>query len=531
MAMQDKVIVDGVDVTAKRLSWLHDGEWKLAIDALSITFSPTVYDLVPALEVGVSITVTRGFTTSTDEYVFDGQVVQVSTAVNSIVLECKGKFYEAIKAGRTKSWDRNIDPEAGIGSEIFKDIMDHSNLPYDGTSIVSTGTDESLRIQKFIQNNEDDYDRMNLLAEEYEYTIRWNADLQKGEFKPQGFTTYTTTLRVGYEIPGNLTWTENMEQLVNKVQINGATVFDNRSESFAGPASTFTLAFTPEDTTVTVGGVLQTRGQKDLGTLGTDFDYYVDTIQKKITFASNKSTVVVDYGAQVPMPVVLEDPASIATYGGPNATPHFKQFSFNDIVDLADAESRGQVILDKYSTPFMEVENVPVANSTLESSGTINPGMVVSIVDNPSGMSGDFFVKKVVKQFPHTTDKITIGDEIYRTEDWQATQMKKINQIFNALNQNADFLINLFTYTHIISLWQRAFIIYKVDKSGIDTGIYNQEGISEYGAVKYASASATYPTTTERIVWGSADFIEDFKEDRFIGAGSAILDVDNGVLK
>ena len=43
-----------------------------------------------------------------------------------------------------------------------------------------------------------------------------------------------------------------MEQLVNKVRIEGATVYDVAEETFAGPASIFTLSKTPEETEVRI---------------------------------------------------------------------------------------------------------------------------------------------------------------------------------------------------------------------------------------------------------------------------------------
>ena len=74
----------------------------------------------------------------------------------------------------------------------------------------------------------------------------------------------------------------------NKVKIQGATVYDKVIETFAGAATTFSLDKTPEDTEVHINQAttddLMVRGQKDLGVLGTDFDYYVDVELKTIVF-------------------------------------------------------------------------------------------------------------------------------------------------------------------------------------------------------------------------------------------------------
>jgi hypothetical protein len=97
-----------------------------------------------------------------------------------------------------------------------------------------------------------------------------------------------------------------MEQLINKIKVKGATVYDNMTEEFTGPDKEFLLSKTPEDTEVRQGsstGSLYVRGQKDIGIIGTDFDYYIDVEQKKLIFATDKSNIWIRYGTQVPMPV------------------------------------------------------------------------------------------------------------------------------------------------------------------------------------------------------------------------------------
>jgi len=449
MAMEDEIIINSIDVTDYRRTWINDENWGVAIGAAIVELSNSVKDiLTPA--VGQVITIKRGETTPTDEFVFEGQITQIAPEATGIKLICKGTMIEAVKAGRTKSWDMNIDTEAGVGSEIFKDICDNSGLSYDSTTIPSTGTDDGDKIVKFIQNDEDDFDRMTELALRYNRSITYDYSTAKVSFLPKGYTTYGTSLTVGTEIPGQIEWIEDMEQLCNKVKINGATVYDKVVETFAGPASEFTLSKTPEDTEVRINHAttdnLQTRGQKDLGVLGTDFDYYVDVEQKKIVFNSNVSDLWINYGAQVPMPVVVQNSTSIATYGGPNQTPHYKKFTFNDLKDIKDAEQRGNDILSKYSLPFNEAEDVPVHDETRQTYGNLTPGMIVNIIDEYNDKDLNVFVYGVKKSWPHVHDTISVGDEIWRTETWQTDQMKKINLLFNELNKNQDILVTVQTF-------------------------------------------------------------------------------------
>ena len=394
--------------------------------------------------------VKRGFRTPTDEFVFNGQITQFSPEVSTIKIICKNRLYDAIKSAQTKSWDKDIDTSAGVGSEIFKEICDNSSLSYtpalttltDG-SVYNTGSIASSLIAKFIQNDEDDFDKMNELANAYNFIITYDYANDRVNFKPKGFTSYPIALNVGTEIPGQIKWKENMEQMINYVKIKGATVYDKVEETFAGPATTFTLQKTPEDTEVrdtNASGTVFVRGQNGVGTIGTDFDYYVDVERKQLVFSGATSNIWIRYGAQVPLPVIAKNQTSIDKYGGPNKIPHFKKLTFSEIKDLTDAQNKAAEILNKYSVPFISAANVPILDSVIQTNGVINPGVMINIIDKFTNKDVNVFVKEVKKSWPHVYDKITVGDQTWRTESWQADQMKKINLIFNELNKNQDIL-------------------------------------------------------------------------------------------
>lgn len=497
MAMQDKLVIDGTDLTEYRLSWNFQGDWDASIDSLTITLSNSV-KTVKSITAGMIVTLTRGFVTDLDEDVFDGQITQVKPFATKITLTCKSQMYDAVKSGRTKSWDKDIDTENGVGSEIFKSLCDNSGLDYDDTTIINTGTLETQKINKFIQNDEDDFQKMNELGEYYNYIVSYDYSLNKVIFKPKGYTIYPKSLLVGTDIPGQINWTENMEQLINKVKIQGATVYDKIVQTFAGPATEFTLSKTPEDTELrknhSTTDDLLTRGQKGIGTLGIDHDYYVDVEQKKIVVASNISDVWINYGAQVPLPIILSDFASINKYGGPNKIPHFKKITLTDIKDKDDAEKRGRALLSKYSTPFYRAEKIPVINSTIETYGVVKVGDIVSIEDSYTNLTLNVFVSTIYKSWPHVYDLITVGDEIWRTEDWQATQMKKINQLFNELNKNQDILIQTFDINKTIPLNRRYVLASKKDRSSDGTNVFilGHSVFGKLGTQKLGESSAVW---------------------------------------
>lgn len=531
MVMTDQVTVNGIDVTSYRTAWAFSSEWQESIDSAVIVFAPSVNN-IQKMEVGLSVQIKRGYVTATDEFVFDGQVTQVAPSVTEIKITCKNRLYDAIKSARTKSWDKDIDTSVGIGSEIFKDICTHSQLSFTPAagvltngSIYYTGNGTYDVITKFIQNDEDDYQKMNDIANIYNYIVTYDYANGYVNFKPKGYTVYPIDLRVGTEIPGQIKWKENMEQLINQIKVQGATVYDKMVETFAGPATEFTLTRTPEDTEVRINSTttndLQKRGQKNIGTIGTDFNYYVDVEKKKIVFSGAVSNVWINYGAQVPLPLILSNLTSINKYGGPNKIPHFSKVAYTDIKDIADAENRGRAILDKYSIPFLEAEGVPVLDSVIQTNGVISPGVMLNIIDSFNNITVTVFVKEVEKSWPHVYDKITIGDQIWRTEDWQTNQMKKINLLFNELNKNQDILYQTFDFNRDITYERRYMKLQKTDLTAFDGVIFDNVLFGGFDDVNFGFDGTGDVTTTTKIVQGSNTYKEFVYDNDFKGSCTA----------
>lgn len=510
--MIDIIKINGVTVTDTRIGWRTEDDWDTAISVLSLRLGKDV-DALVTLRTGLAITIERrldnyllipywGISIGV-EYAFNGIITQVTPQAEYITITAKSKLIDAIKSSRTKSWDKDIDTEAGVGSEIFKDIADNSGLSYSSSSIISTGTDSENLIIKFVQNDESDFEKMNELAERYNYSVGYDNYNDVVTFKPKGYITYPQTLVVGTDIPGQLKWKENMEQMINKVKIFGATVYDKVEETFAGPATTFTLKKTPEDTEVrqtNASGTVYTRGQKDLGTVGTDFDYYVDVEQKKLVFSANKSNIWIRYGAQVPMPVIISNPTSITIYGGPNAKAHFQRFDFPSLKDVKDAEDKGRAIIAKFSLPFNEIEDVPILDAVLENNYTfIEPGMIVTITDSYNSKTDvDLFVQSVVKTWPHIHDKITVGDFIWRTVDWQAKQMQKINTLLGEMNKNQDIIVTALDLNKNLIMKRRYFEKLTKDRSssGVDLFVLGHDTFGILGTQELGDSGESWTTVS-----------------------------------
>ena len=92
---------------------------------------------------------------------------------------------------------------------------------------------------------------------------------------------------------------------------------------------------------ILIGGIIFFRKKKRpiveyiyVDTTGIDINppqNYIDVEQKTLNFSGDVSDVWINYGAQVPLPIVLSNITSINTYGGPNKKPHYQVFFITDI--------------------------------------------------------------------------------------------------------------------------------------------------------------------------------------------------------
>lgn len=510
MAIQDKLMINDIDVTEYRLKWKFNSVWLNAIDVLEIEFTSSIREILN-LEVGSTVRLTRGRNTPEDEVVFIGQITSVEPMYDKTEVSCKSRLFDAIKNGRTKSWDKNIDISNGIGSEIFKEICEHSQLDFtpaigdftDG-SIHFTGDNDLQKINKFVQNDEDDFEKMKQIAELYNFIISYDYENELVIFKPKGYETYPISLVVGEHIPGQIKWEESIGSMINKLKIQGGTVLDRVVQTFTGPDTIFNLSKTPEDSEVRINrsttNDLMVRGQKGARNFGTDYDYYIDKETRTLIFANDVSDVWINYSAQVPLVLILRNETSINEYGGPNKVPHYKKLVFNDLKDLEDAEMRGREILDKYSMPFISADDIPIFDEVLKENGNIKVGHLINIQDNFNNRDVNVFVSEIEKSWPHVYDRITIGDEVWRTEEFQARQMELINQLLNELNRNQDII-----YQNIDSIrtaeFQRRYL--QVDKNS--TTIFLGQGGRTYKELFYDTDFFDDVASDPEVSWNVID--------------------------
>ena len=506
--MESLVKIDGVEIpNVYVIEWEEVNTSRGSIDELKLKVDRDIDNLIGGPpKSGISVSVFRGFEVNDEECVIRGQVTKIHPNPDEYEFTVKGRLIDAIKSKRIRSWDKNIDPAQGIGSEIFKDLCDNSGLNYTEESVPSTGLTDANRIDKFIQNDEDDFEMMNKLAELYNRTVRYNYDLDVVEFLPKDIVEYPITLNVGAEINNQPKWAENMEQLCNRVKIFGATVYDTMTENFTGPTDEIELLKIPEDTELRVNhsttNDLLTRGQKDVGVIGVDYNYEVDVENKIVKLDQDYNDIFIRYGAQVPIPLILEDTFSINEYGGENKIPHTKTFYFSEIKSFKDAENKGRNILKKFSMPFISSEKIRIDDSVLKEHGYLKPGIVIHIKDEYANKDLNLSVNSIRKKWPHAGDIISAGDETWRTEDWQVDQMKKISAIYKELNKNQQIIITAKDFSRDIKYERRFFRLTKKDRSYDGTSTFIPDHPT-FGILDIQSLGDAHDTLIDWEEWNS----------------------------
>ena len=248
------------------------------------------------IDSAVSVTIKKGDDPSTLIRIFSGEIENWSYSNGAILLDCRDSFWLLNKRTLTKSYNKNIDPSngkiAGSGS-IFEDLIE--NQAGLNSSSEDSGTTDIL--DEYICNDDFIRERAITLARILNWAIYWDDENEYVRLEPEGTTSYTNNLVVGENVLNIPKWARDLSQMVNYLKIKGAVRRDTKIETFSGNASedTFTLEFTPKDTEIFVGGVLQVRGVTEANQV---FDYSVTEDTKDVVFESGSIPTDRDWETQ-----------------------------------------------------------------------------------------------------------------------------------------------------------------------------------------------------------------------------------------
>ena len=489
--LQDKIVINGVDVTTRRIKWKVKKYNRDKIASAQITFTKKVSGVI-SIQPGQSVTIQRGFTTATDYYVFRGRVSRFKEEGALIIIECKDKMWDAVNAEVTHTYDGAIDFSANNtmrGDEIWDDLMNtYAGLT---TSVVSTGT--TLYLNKFVCDGDDPFERGKELCDLYDYQQYYDPINNYVRFEPVGNTSSGETLTVGTEIVNKPKWNEDTSQLCNYLTIIGAKQEVETTEYFDANGSTteFQLGFVPVSvkayTSVSGAWVLKTGG---IATASSSYDYTVDDNpdERKIKFstappndaATTPNDLRIDYSYLINIPILVRDDASILAYGGDNATAFKKRITKTEIKSVADAEIFAQKYLAAYKEPFLSTE-IWVVNKI-----AVNVGEQLVVTDTSvNNRSGTFVITEVEYSFPYRYDKLKIVNKDLKLRDIDEDVAVKIKQLNDQLKGKDDVVINIVDFSHKHFHKRSIIETYSRDLTGNTELIFNHATFGEWNAYNW----------------------------------------------
>lgn len=473
-------------------------------------------DLLNEQEVtkGQDIIIKRGLITA-NKYKFRGKIYDiVEKEGGDFELICYDRLYQFKQLFFRKSYDQNIDPQAGEISAIAKDIIENGGL---SASVVDTGTSNSdILLKKYNSDLDSRRNRLKVLSKIVDYIFFDDYENNWIRFEPDGFVDYPNTLEVGDNVVTIPRWRENLTTMRNKLYVDGAFQEDTREETFSGDGSTtdFKVENIPETLEVTVGGVLQKLGIEGGSTT---FDYSVDKELQTIIFesgsipASGTDNIVVKYTVLIPYTSVGQDDASISQYGIIQEEP----YNFSDIRTVEDADNRLEAILDK-------LKNGTSGTSFETTELDLRPGMKVDFIDiNNPAKNDSYIVKEVTVNYPEPVDTVRIG-----TDDFNITElMDNINERLKVIEGrdsiSSDILRILKNLSSDLKVESRYCVIEKLAIDG--TTLYwdsiEQGNWDEYD---WADEDDTYDDTRKVIIQGNNKYKEFIIDEDFVDTNTGV---------
>jgi len=528
--LKTKVNIGGVtilDTTAGTpklaLNWEYERTTQSGISELKLIVLKATNDTIN-LQVGQRLEIWKGFSTATDEKIFDGYVSDFEPDGGIISITGKDKMWDLVRKNVNKVYF-DTGSQAGQISAIAEDLIE----TYGGLTaeVVATGTLAGEKIEQFKCIHVDIYSRLMALAKAVDYQVYYNPVTNKVYFEPRGNTDSGKTLTTGTEIIGVPKWSYDTSQLVNDLRVDGAVVETQKQETGRiGTTSGYTTASilltkTPEIVELLIDSsnpptTQRLGGAKD-GSTGNY--YYVDKETKKIfpitgTAYTNNDYAIVNYSWLAPAPIHMENAESQTTYG-----VFEKEITLSDIITIADAEARAVEILNKFSVPFETGEILLKSATDLN----LNVGERVTIVDNINNptVNKELVILKQTIKYPGSFQELVVGDNPLRLSDWQVNIEERIKRIEERDSQNQDLVMELFNNAYTFKTEPRYWTVQTKQITG-NTLVYNHASSGLYNFAQYAGVGMIWGSATLGI-WGTNKWGDPFRGFILSHPGAALL--------
>ena len=455
-----KIEVDSIDVTNYVSSWKINREFGSAITGGILVLKKTVENLgisFDDINVYHTVEIWRGKTTSTDVKIFKGEVETFKKDNANVICVIQDELSKAVRSEVTKSFDKNIDTEAGIISNIFITLMtDYAGLNADSSSVQNSGT--VIVLDKFICNHADVFERCEKLADALDWQFYYNPTDDKVYFEPKGTPINSSTLEVSTNIIRLPQWSYDKTNMCNKITIiGGEELVETTENGQIGVTNGYTttsvnlshLPFSVKvysdsgnpPTTLREGGNESTSGV---------YHYSVDIENKKIVWNTSDYTpgasdyVSVEYSYKIPKPVLAKNAKSISIYG-----TYAKSFFRNELKEVSDIEEYVKTYVSKYATPFL-YSTLAVINVE-----DLYPGETIQVIDSLRSINKNLLINKVTMVYPYKFDQVIVGDKKLRTASWGANTMDRIRRLEEKQTQADEILTQIFDFDKEIKTKRR----------------------------------------------------------------------------
>lgn len=220
-----KVVINGIDVSDYVLRFIVTKEVSSPISSATILLKKSILTLLDVNKdnaIGKSVEIYRGITSPDEEIIFKGEITNSKQDGNLYNLGCLDNYNKAVRAEITRFYDKEISPEAGIVSEIFKtNINDYTDLIADDTSVQYSGTEFIL--DKFWCNHADVFERNDALAKAINWQHYYDEQTGKVRFEPKDYTiNEDLVLEVGVNIVEIPEWEYDTDEMINELTVKGS---------------------------------------------------------------------------------------------------------------------------------------------------------------------------------------------------------------------------------------------------------------------------------------------------------------------
>ena len=513
-------LLNGIEVVGSVLekSKIYRTKKSTEADVVNIIFNPNIINLITPQN-GQSIVISRGDATAYEEYIFRGVVERVDNETSNWMVDCVSEYTKLKTLLVTKSWNKNIDPEAGQVSAIASTIFTDGGFT---SSVVATGVAAGdVVLDKFISSRKERSNRLDVLAGLVGYLTSYDYQNAQALFEPIGTTAISTILTVGSNVYNIPRWQEASASVRNVIYVDGAFLEDSGySNTFTGDASTtvfsLTSDFTIASVKVVVDGVTQVMG---IAESSETFDYSLDKDLKKITFESGSvpsataDNIVVDFTVKVPYTSVASDQSSIDLYNG--GIPKEVSFTFKDIISVNDADARAEGILEK-------LKDAKLRTKLLTNVRNISPGNTVSVVDiKNSQYNGDYIVQSIRTNFPNPIDEVEIGEAEFNRNDFVTNVNDRLANLEGDNDLINEILRQIKQFTTTIKVRTRSLLKESRDISGSDTLYWKSDTNGTWNDFKWGNGSDV-AWVADVLIPGNNKFEEYVLDTDYYDSGNSV---------